>query len=457
MLFSEACERNKQPIAQELARWLPRPARVLEVGSGSGQHAVHFSRQLSQLDWQPSERPEALAALQQRIAHEGRNQLAPGSHLADALTLDISTGPWPSGPFEAVFTANTAHIMAASAVPQLVAGAAAVLAPGGLLLLYGPFSDSGRHSAPSNAAFDAHLRSLDPAMGVRDADWITALAAGHGLRARADVALPANNRLLVFSAPDPFGSVAEAYARHRPTYPEAFMDAYVGRLQAAPGQTPLVWDCGCGSGQASLALATRGVRVIATDASAAQLAEASRHPLITYRQASASTSGLDGASVDGVLVAQAVHWFAGEAFNAEACRVCRPGAVLAWIGYLPFQLAGAEPSQLAPLQQHLDHWYREVLAPWWPPQRRWVDQGYAGLSFPGEEWSFPPDLTIERRWSLPDLLGYLGTWSAVQAARQAGHDPLPELSAVLAAPWPRAGAGALTVRWPFMGRWGRVD
>jgi hypothetical protein len=106
-----------------------------------------------------------------------------------------------------VFTANTAHIMPASAVPDLVAGAAAVLAPGGLLLLYGPFSDGGRHSAPSNAAFDAHLRSIDPAMGVRDADWITALAERQGLGALADVAMPANNRLLVFAAGGDAGRV----------------------------------------------------------------------------------------------------------------------------------------------------------------------------------------------------------------------------------------------------------
>jgi hypothetical protein len=99
-----------------------------------------------------------------------------------------------------VFSANTVHIMPAAAVPDLVAGAAALLGPGGLLLLYGPFSDAGRHTAPSNAAFDAHLRSLDPAMGVRDADWLTLLASRHGLQLRADVAMPANNRLLVFAA-----------------------------------------------------------------------------------------------------------------------------------------------------------------------------------------------------------------------------------------------------------------
>jgi len=200
VLFSEACERNKQPIACELERWLPRPAQVLEVGSGSGQHAVHFTRSLSQLHWQPSERAETLAGLQQRIDLEGRSQLARGSNLADAVTLDVTGKCWPAGPFDAVYSANTAHIMPAAAVPRLVAGAAAVLRPGGLLLLYGPFSDGGCHSAPSNAAFDAHLRSLDAAMGVRDADWIVDLAHHQGLSPLADVAMPANNRLLVLAA-----------------------------------------------------------------------------------------------------------------------------------------------------------------------------------------------------------------------------------------------------------------
>jgi hypothetical protein len=201
--------------------------------------------------------------------------------------------------------------------------------------------------------------------------------------------------------------------------------------------------------------------VIATDASAAQLAEADPHPLISYRQAPASASGLDDAGVDGVLVAAAVHWFAGDAFNAEVRRVCRPGAVMAWIGYLPFQVddGSAPPGRataMDPLQRALDHFYGETLRPWWPPQRHWVDQSYAGLPFPGQEWDFPTDLWIERRWDLQQLLGYLGTWSAVQAARQAGHDPLPQLAAALAQLWPEAGAMALLVRWPFMGRWGVV-
>jgi SAM-dependent methyltransferase len=263
-------------------------------------------------------------------------------------------------------------------------------------------------------------------------------------------------------ATDLFDAVSAAYARHRPTYPQAFVDAYLARLNPPPDQPPLVWDCGCGSGQAALAVARRGARVIATDASAAQLDAAAPHPLVSYRQASATASGLDGASIDGVLVAAAVHWFAGDAFNAEVRRVCRPGAVMAWIGYLPFQLAGGDQGtvidQIAvlALQHRLDRFYGETLAPWWPPQRRWVDQSYGGLTFPGEEWPFPADLWIERHWDLPQLLGYLGTWSAVEAARLAGHDPLAELSATLTELWPKAGALALTVRWPFMGRWGEV-
>jgi SAM-dependent methyltransferase len=247
-----------------------------------------------------------------------------------------------------------------------------------------------------------------------------------------------------------FGTVAEAYARHRPTYPASFFEAFCQRLPTSQNAAPVVWDCGCGSGQASMALAERGVQVLATDASAAQLAAATHHPLISYRQAAAIDSGIEPASVDGVLVATAVHWFAGEAFNAEVRRVCRPGAVMAWIGYLPLQMPDAA------LQQGFDHFYGVRLDPWWPPERHWVDRSYAGLSFPGEEWPFPGNLWIERHWDLAQLLGYLGTWSAVQAARQAGEDPLTPLATELAGLWPGSGAQPLLLRWPFMGRWGQV-
>jgi ubiquinone/menaquinone biosynthesis C-methylase UbiE len=246
-----------------------------------------------------------------------------------------------------------------------------------------------------------------------------------------------------------FGSVATAYARHRLTYPEAFFDAFRDRLPR--GSRSTVWDCGCGNGQASLAMAGRVRRVIATDASAAQLAQAFPHPAVVYRQATADASGLPDGSVDGVLVAAAIHWFAGDAFEREVRRVCRAGAAMAWIGYHTprFGLAG--------IQGVCDAFDRGTLAPWWPPQRRWVDQAYQGLRFPGTEWPFPEDLCIERLWTLQELIASIGTWSAVQRCRQSGQDPLPELEAELRRVWPGAGAAPIPVRWPFMGRWGRVE
>jgi SAM-dependent methyltransferase len=197
--FSEACERNQEPILLVLRDWLPPRARVLEVGSGSGQHAVHFARHLAGLQWQPSDRAEYLGDLRERISLEGGRDLAPGARLADPIELDVdSTDQWPQGPYEAVFSANTTHIMAAASVPRLLAGAARVLAPGGLMLLYGPFLGGDVPTAPSNAAFDAHLRSLDPAMGIRDAQVVKEQALSLGLEAVADGAMPANNRILVF-------------------------------------------------------------------------------------------------------------------------------------------------------------------------------------------------------------------------------------------------------------------
>jgi len=195
--FSPACLRNQDPILALLRRWLAPNARVLEVGSGSGQHAIHMARHLMGVRWQPSERQESLAGLAGRIALEGQDGLAPGAQVAPPLVLDVSQPHWPTGPFEAVFTANTLHIMPAAAVLHLLAGSARALASGGLLLVYGPFRYGDRHTAPSNGAFDAHLRSLDPAMGVRDAEALLAEAGGLGLHLLADEPMPANNRLLV--------------------------------------------------------------------------------------------------------------------------------------------------------------------------------------------------------------------------------------------------------------------
>jgi len=191
MRWSEACERNREPILSVLRRWLPPHARVLEIGSGSGQHAVAFSRSLAGVHWQASEHPDAVAPLNERLRSEGP--------LPEALTLDVQDRQqWPRHAYDAVFSANTCHILPREGVSSLLAVAAAVLQPGGLLLLYGPFKDGGVHTAESNTAFDAHLRSLDPRMGVRDALALKAEALALGLTAETEEAMPANNRILIF-------------------------------------------------------------------------------------------------------------------------------------------------------------------------------------------------------------------------------------------------------------------
>ncbi len=197
MLFSPACERNRGPILAVLKEWLPARAQVLEIGSGSGQHAAFFCQQIGGIAWQTSERQESLTDLQAQL-----EALSPT--LPAAIALDVSIAQqWPRQSFDAVFSANTAHIMSAAAVTHLLAGASQVLRPSGLLLLYGPFHDGGIHTAASNAAFDEHLRSLDPAMGVRDAIELVQQAQNLGLELLADLPLPANNRMLVLERPKP--------------------------------------------------------------------------------------------------------------------------------------------------------------------------------------------------------------------------------------------------------------
>ena len=208
--FSPACERNKEAILQVLTRFLPLAAataeamndpgrtRVLEVGAGSGQHAVHMARHLAHVSWQPTDQAGYLDGLRRRIELEGGSGLAPGTRIEPPLCLEVSEGPWPAGRFDLVFTANTAHIMPAAAVPHLLAGkrqGAAVWRPVSPLWALPLWR---RHTADSNAAFDAHLRQLDPAMGVRDAVVLTAEARAVGLEPVDDVPMPANNRILIF-------------------------------------------------------------------------------------------------------------------------------------------------------------------------------------------------------------------------------------------------------------------
>lgn len=188
--FSPAAERNREPIARVLADWLPRSGTVLEIGAGSGQHAVAFAGQFPALAWQPSEHPSALAGLAARVDAAGLSNLRP------ALALDVLGASWPPGPFAAAFSANTAHIMSWPAVRAMFAGVSRVLAAGAPFCLYGPFLVDGIPTTPGNWAFDASLRARDPAMGLRDIGALDSLAREHQMSLRERRAMPADNFML---------------------------------------------------------------------------------------------------------------------------------------------------------------------------------------------------------------------------------------------------------------------
>jgi cyclopropane fatty-acyl-phospholipid synthase-like methyltransferase len=191
--FSEACERNKEPILQVLRRAFADRSVVLEIGSGTGQHAVHFAANLPHLTWHPTERPANLATLQACL------EFAPVANIRPAMLLDVTQRVWPVRKIDAVFSANTLHIMSWAEVSAMFAGIGSALMPGGVLCVYGPFRHHGRHTAESNARFDAELRERDPNSGIRDIDDLQPLGALHGLHFAADHELPANNRLLQFT------------------------------------------------------------------------------------------------------------------------------------------------------------------------------------------------------------------------------------------------------------------
>jgi SAM-dependent methyltransferase len=192
LAFSDACERNKGPILEVLRTAFSGCTRVVEIGSGTGQHAVHFARHLPHLSWQPTDRAEYLSDLAARIAAEGP------PNLASPVELDVLQEPWPAVRGDAVFSANTLHIMSWPAVEALFAGLPRILEAGSVLAIYGPFRYGGRFTTESNAAFDAMLRERDPLSGLRDFEAVNALAEGGGLKLSADHAMPANNQLLVW-------------------------------------------------------------------------------------------------------------------------------------------------------------------------------------------------------------------------------------------------------------------
>lgn len=190
---SPSVARNREPILAVLRRALPERGLVLEIASGTGEHALHFAAALPGLVWQPSDPdPAALASIAAHRAAEGPpNLLAP-------IALDVTAPSWPAARADAVVAINMIHIAPWAAAEGLMRGAGRVLAPGGVLFLYGPYKEGGVHTAPSNAAFDASLRGRDPQWGVRDLEAVAEAAGAQGLALVERVAMPANNLSLVF-------------------------------------------------------------------------------------------------------------------------------------------------------------------------------------------------------------------------------------------------------------------
>ncbi len=194
VLTSPAAARNREPILGVLRSRLGPGARVLEVASGSGEHAAWFAQGLPGVVWRPSDRePAALASIR------ARRDAAALPNLEEPLALDAAdAGSWPAGPMDAVVCLNMIHIAPWPAAEGLMAGCGRLLAPGGMLYLYGPFREGGAHTAPSNAAFDESLKARDPAWGVRDLEAVADLAARQGLDLAERIAMPANNLSLIF-------------------------------------------------------------------------------------------------------------------------------------------------------------------------------------------------------------------------------------------------------------------
>lgn len=190
--FSQACENNRGPISQVLERILIDCQSVFEIGSGTGQHAVWFSRAMPHLQWQTSDRKENHPGIKQWISDSSLE------NIHHPLALDVGAGPWPEGLFDAIFTANTAHIMALSEVELMFSGVSKLLISGGLFCLYGPMQYSGVIAAESNRAFDAKLRAVKSTQGIREFNDLNKLAAAFGMELIEDNDLPANNQLIIW-------------------------------------------------------------------------------------------------------------------------------------------------------------------------------------------------------------------------------------------------------------------
>lgn len=243
---------------------------------------------------------------------------------------------------------------------------------------------------------------------------------------------------------DHFSDRPAEYARYRPGYPSALFD-WLASL--APARA-LAWDVGTGTGQAALGLAAHFERVIATDAAETPLRHAEAHERVVYKVTPAERSGLAEAAVDLITVAQALHWFDFDGFYAEVRRVLKPaGVIAAWT----YGLMQVTPEVDALMRRYA----RDIVGPYWPAERRYVDQSYRNIPFPFEEIE-PPAFRMQAEWRLEDLLGYLNTWSATKRYAQArGADPREWVRAELAQAW--NGAERRLITWPLGLRVGRLS
>ncbi len=243
---------------------------------------------------------------------------------------------------------------------------------------------------------------------------------------------------------DHFSHGADAYSRYRPGYPDELF-SYLASLCPCRGRA---WDCGCGSGQAALGLAPLFDRIAASDPSEAQLAKAPRHPKIAYTRAAAEASGLPAGDADLIVAAQAAHWFDFDVFYAEVRRVAKPHGVIALISYHRMRV-GADIDPIT------EAFHRETLGSYWPPERAHVDAAYRTIPFPFEEIQAPA-FALSASWTLEQVLGYLGTWSAVKQYRQAmASDPLAPVAKDLRVAWGSPDK-VRPIAWPIHLRLGRV-
>lgn len=242
---------------------------------------------------------------------------------------------------------------------------------------------------------------------------------------------------------DHFSGTAAAYAAFRPRYPAALFE-YIASL---PPRRNVAWDCATGNGQAAIPLADYFDRVVATDASAEQIAHATPHPRVEYRVALADNSGLPDAAVDLVTVAQALHWLPLDRFAMEARRVARNGGVMAVWCYTRPLLPGS-------LDDVLDSYYSGELGAYWFPERRLVETGYRGLELPFTDMP-TPRFAIEAPLTLQQFAGYMRTWSATRnRAAEVRHDPVAAVEERMRAEW---GNGTRVVHWPVHVRAGVIE